>query len=448
MRILVVDDDTQLRNSLYELFKKHHDVILADNGKKGLDELFKTSFDLVITDHKMPEMTGIELIREGKEKYPNTTFILVTAYATIQQAIEAIKIGADDYIMKPFDISEMEHRVKRLEDIISWKYQNMLKKEESKGIDRLIGNSSNISDAKNFVGKISDVNSSVLILGSSGTGKEVLAKAIHESSSRSNKSFIAINCATLSEQLIESELFGHEKGAFTGAVAGKPGKFELANGGTIFLDEIGELPQELQTKLLRVLQEKEYCRVGGIRTFKTDARVIAATNRNLKEMVENGKFREDLYFRLNVLAFELFPLKDRLEDIPILIDYFWKQLSKEIFRKSTLSKEIIEAMTNYHFPGNIRELNNVLERLMVLGPSEGEIGIDLLPKEFLSDLSISNNNHSVSSYDFNKSLTDQLNDIEKDIINKAMKECNNNQVKASDLLKIKRATLQYKLKKT
>jgi len=293
------------------------------------------------------------------------------------------------------------------------------------------------------------VNSPVLILGPTGTGKEVLAQSIHECSKRAQRSFVAINCASLNEQLIQSELFGHEKGAFTGATATKPGKFELANDGTLFLDEIGELSQDMQAKLLRVLQEKEFCRVGGVRNIKSGARVIAATHRDLKKMVKEGSFREDLYFRLNVLMFENLPLEKRKEDIAPLTRFFWGELSAELQRNSVLSLKAIDALGNYRFPGNIRELKNVLERLMVLGPKTGEIGPELLPPEFLG-LTLGGTTEGDSfgmDLDLSQGFSAAIEQIENQIIEKAMSQAGDNQVKAAALLKMARGTFQYKLKK-
>ncbi len=450
MRLLVVDDEGSVRDSLYEIFKDQYDIDTAQSAEEALAILEKNQFDVVITDNQMSNKTGLDLIKEAKPKNPDTAFLLLTAYATVQQAVEAIKIGADDYMIKPFDIDEIEHRVLKAKRLNEYSKRSKLFEEKSLGFERLIGESQNIKEAKTFIQKISDVESAVLILGPSGAGKEVMAQTIHETSPRKDKPFVAINCATLNEQLIESELFGHEKGSFTGATNQKLGKFELASEGTIFLDEIGEMPLDLQAKLLRVLQEKEFNRIGGNKTIKTKARVIAATNRDLQEMIKTGSFREDLYFRLNVLNFNLLPLKDRKEDIPLLVNFIWTNLSKDINRQSSLAQETVAKLSEYNFPGNIRELKNILERMMVLGPSDGEISPEFLPNDLQgasSNTAPSSSSEVSKDFDFSLGLTDLLDQIEKDILLKAMEKVGHSQVKAADLLQIKRGTLQYKLKK-
>ena len=452
MKLLIVDDDNSVRTTLFEVFKDNYKVKVATSGEEALELFDKEEFDVVITDHQMGQMTGIDVIKLGKEKSPHTSFILLTAFATIQQAVEAIKIGAEDYMMKPFDIDEVEHRVQKAYKISTYNKRTQLLSSKTLGFDRMIGNSENTKDAKEFIQKISDVDSSVLILGPSGSGKEVMSQTIHDTSRRKNEPFVAINCATFNEQLIESELFGHEKGSFTGASSQKLGKFELASNGTIFLDEIGEMPLELQAKLLRVLQEKEFTRIGGTKIIATNARVIAATNRDLKEMVKKGQFREDLFFRLNVLTYTLKPLSERKEDIAALCEFFWNKLSIDIMRKNTLDEEVISILAEYDFPGNIRELKNILERMMVLGPKEGIVTKAYLPQD-LKDISSKiyttqkNNEDSSTQYHAKNGLTEELERIEKEILTQAMLDTNNNQVKAAELLKIKRATLQYKLKK-
>lgn len=443
MRILIVDDDSSVRTTLVEVFKENYVLTEADSAEKALELIEKMHFDLVLTDNKMSGKSGIELIKIAKQNNPETSFILLTAYAAVEQAVEAIKLGADDYMLKPFDIDEIEHRVKQALNLRRAQKRLVLDSSKNIGTERIIGNSKNIQEARGFIDKISDVDSSVLILGPSGAGKEVMAQTIHETSLRKGKPFVAINCATLNEQLIESELFGHEKGAFTGALAQKLGKFELASEGTIFLDEIGEMPLDLQSKLLRVLQEKEFSRVGGNKTIQTSARIIAATNRDLKKMIQEGTFREDLFFRLNVLTFSLLALVERKEDIVDLCSFFWDKISKEVMRSSLLDEGCIEVLKSYHFPGNIRELKNILERMMVLGPKEGTVTKEYLPQDILGKPSP----EFKSNYNISNGLTAIMDEMEKSIIQETMELADNNQVKASELLKIKRGTLQYKLKK-
>ena len=446
MLILIADAETGVRNSLAEFLKSDHEVILCEDGAQALAQLEKTSVDLVITDHSMPKLQGLELIKRGKVISPSTAFILMTARGSVEQAVDAIRAGADDYFMKPFELHEISHRIRRVEDLQTFKAENELKAEAGKGVSCLIGNSASIRSVKEFILKVAPVSSPVLLLGPSGSGKEVVAKAVHDSGNRFTRPFIAINCASQSEQLMESELFGHEKGAFMGATVSKPGKFELAKGGTIFLDEVGELSGALQAKLLHVLQENEFFRVGGVRQIKTDVRVIAATHRPLKEMVKSGRFREDLFYRLNVMIFELAPLAQRPEDIIPLVEFFWNKLTREIGRKVTLSPKAMQRLTDYSFPGNVRELQNVLARLIILGPHEGVIQAEGLPPEFYS-LNVHHETTDSNAMMHSMGLTEHLEALEARLVKEAMAQAGHNQVKAAELLRITRGALQYKLKK-
>ena len=374
MRILIVDDENGVRLSLNELLKERFETETAEDGAEALKLITEKSFELIISDFKMPHLNGLELLAKVREISPLTSFILMTAQGSIEGAVNAIQAGADDYIAKPIEFTEMLHRIDRIIELRAWQAQKDLLADENKKTN-LIGKSTFITDVKKFITQVAVVQSPILLLGPSGTGKEVVARSIHEAAPTSGKPFVAINCASLSEQLIESELFGHEKGAFTGAVSSKPGKFELAAGGTIFLDEIGEMPMALQAKLLRVLQEKEFCRVGGTRQIKSQARVVAATHRNLKDWVSRGLFREDLYFRLNVLQYEMIPLCQRKDDITILIAYYWNLLSEELAIKSSLTPAAKIILENYNYPGNVRELKNIIERLIVLTPTTGRVDV-------------------------------------------------------------------------
>ena len=445
MQIVVVDDDNNIRMSLTTVLSESYDVCDFPNAEDALAYLEKNTADLVITDQKMPGMTGVELIEKVKAISPKTSFFLMTAYASIQQAIEALQKGADDYIMKPFDLDEMELRVNRIKQLRLYGSISTLSEESKKGLENIIGESSNIQEAKAFVEKVADAPSSVLVLGPTGSGKEVLGRSIHEVSNRSTMPFVAINCATLNDQLIESELFGHEKGSFTGATETKQGKFELANGGTIFLDEIGELSLDLQAKLLRVLQEREFYRIGGNKLIKCDVRVLAATHQNLEEMVSKGTFREDLLYRLNVLVFNLQALKDRVEDIKPIAEFLWAKLLPELSRKSTLTIEALKHLEAYSWPGNIRELKNVLERMIVLGPQEGPITLDSLPRD-IAPKATSTTNTSISTEDITD-LESYMQEMEFSIIKSVYEREDSNQVKTAESLGLKRGTLQYKLKK-
>lgn len=443
MVILVADDEAGLRESLQTYLSRHHEVIGCPNGEAALAVMKNRVVDLLLTDHQMPGMTGLELIRQAKESGAAQAIILMTAYASIDQAVEAIRLGADDYLVKPFDFAELRHRIQRVDDLRSWNAEAQLKSDPPGTNTGILGSSANIRAANEFVGKVANVAAPVLITGPSGSGKEIIARAIHTSGSRAKRPFVAINCASLSEQLIESELFGHEKGAFTGAIAMKPGKFELANGGTIFLDEIGELSPGIQARLLRVLQEKEFYRLGGVKQIKTDARVIAATHRPLKQMTKDGGFREDLFFRLSVLMFDLLPLSQRPEDVPVFIDFFWAKFNRELGRKLTLTKEARAALLRYAYPGNVRELQNVLERMVVLGGELGSVTADALPMEFRGDTPAS----TAPSLDASLPLAEQIEAFEKRLIGEALERSKGSQAKAADMLGVNRATFHYKLKK-
>ena len=448
MIILVVDDEGGVRDMLHKLLSKKHEVILSPDGKHALKELGEIEVDLVITDFQMPVLSGIELIRQGKKLSPSTSFILMTAFGTIDQAVEAIRLGADDYFLKPFDISELEHRIERVENLRSWKFQQTLVSEVNQASGRLIGASPNIREAHEFIQKVGMVPSPVLLLGPTGSGKEVVAQAIHEAGNRSKHPFIAINCASLNEQLMESELYGHEKGSFTGATAAKLGKFELARGGTLFLDEVGELPLTLQVKLLRVIQEKEFYHVGGVRKIKSEVRLIAATNRNLTEMVAAGTFREDLFFRLNVLVFKLLPLEQRRPDIPMLVRHVWEKLTSEFGRKLTLSAAALECLNAYSFPGNVRELQNILERLVVLGGGSEMVEASALPIELQPGFS-QRKGRTTSVVDSvgRIGFTEIMEDIEARLFAKALELSGGNQAKAATILKMSRGMFLHKIKR-
>ncbi len=444
MQIMIVEDEANLRESLKTFLSSTHEVVAYSDGNSALDHFKNKAVDLVLTDNKMPGMTGLELIRRIKEISSSTCCLLMTAHASIDQAVEALKLGAEDYLVKPFELEELDHRLKQIEDLQVWRAKEILRAEGPENTTRILGCSENIKNANEFVAKVALVQSPVLILGPSGTGKEVIAKAINAASPRSKYPFIAINCASLSEQLIESELFGHEKGAFTGANAAKPGKFELAKGGTIFLDEIGELSPGIQARLLRVLQEKEFFRVGGVRQIKSDARVIAATHRPLKQMTKEGSFREDLFFRLSVLTFELQPLCNRKSDLPILIPYFWEKLNQECGRKLKLGEDTLACLLQYSYPGNVRELQNILERLVVMG---GEVGV-VRPNGLPVELRVKSPEPSaVTSIGAAQGMSEAVEELERRMIADALAKTGGNQAKAAEVLKINRGSMHYKLKK-
>ena len=383
--ILIVDDEKNYLVVLEALLgAEGYEILTSNDAKAALATVREADLDLVITDMKMPGMSGMELLEQCKKMKTELPVIMMTAFGTIEMAVEAMKKHAYDYIQKPFENEQLKQTIKKaLENYRLVKENKLLTKALS---DRyrygnIIGKSKPILKVFDLIDKVSRSKASVLITGSSGTGKELVAKAIHYQGPRKDRPFISINCGALTETLLESELFGHEKGAFTGAIAMKTVRFELADGGTLFLDEVGEMPPSLQVKLLRVLQEMEFERVGGTRTIKVDVRILSASNRNIKEDVSNGTFREDLYYRLNVIHIDVPSLQERIDDIPLLVRHFIKKFQNSGGKKKIeLSPEVWKAFYSYPWPGNIRELENVIERAMVLLSGE-TITIDVLPEQ-------------------------------------------------------------------
>jgi len=456
-RILVIDDEESIRDLLTDyLESKGFDVVTSPDGESGLARLKESRFDLFLLDLMMPGMSGMDVLRETVSEKIEVPSIIITAHASVQTAVEAVKLGAFDYISKPFDLEDIYLAIKRLLDYTRLQEENRSLKSELKkkntfnkrALDKIIGKSASIQGVIKFVEKIADSDSTVLITGESGTGKELVSKNIHYSSSRSGKPFVPLNCAAIPKDILESELFGHEKGAFTGAINTRIGRFELANQGTLFLDEIGELAPALQVKLLRVLQEREFERVGGIKTLKVDVRIIAATNRNLEKAVEDGLFREDLYYRLNVIPMKLPPLSNMREDIPILIDHFITHMSKRKGRAApTISEEAMKCLTSYNWPGNVRELENFVERMLIL--KEGEVvSPDDLPERISSRTVVTK---SVSREEVLSSngvdLNLMLDDIENNMIMQALNISKGVKSKAANLLGLNRTTLIEKMKK-
>lgn len=385
--ILVVDDEPNIRRVLEAVLSKDgHTVFTAENGKKGMEVLSKEdNIDILITDLIMPDINGVELLASAKEIKPDIAVLLVTAHGTIKSAVDAMKLGAFDYIPKPFDLDEIKQLVKNALDRKDLNTENKTSSrpvsKAAVGSEHMIGSSPAMQEVFQMIDRIKDSRASVLIRGESGTGKEGVARALHYSSIRADKPFVAVACVALSEQLLQSELFGHEKGSFTGAVGQKKGRFELANHGTLFLDEIGDIPHAVQMMLLRVIQEREFERVGGSDTIKVDVRLVTATNQNLEKLVEEGKFREDLFYRLQVITINMPPLRDRKEDISDLSQHFIETYNKENCKNiETVSAEMLEMMEKYNWPGNVRELENVIERAVVLADgSAKQLTPDLLP---------------------------------------------------------------------
>lgn len=446
--ILVVDDEKNYLVVLEALLSgEGYEVITADNARDALRHITDSDVDLVITDMKMPGMDGMELLKESKNIKPELPVIMMTAYGTIEMAVEAMKNRAYDYITKPFQNEELKLTIKKaLENYRLIKENKYLHEALS---DRyrygnIIGKSEAMKRVFEMIDKVSRTRSTVLITGPSGTGKELIAKAIHYNSPRKNKPFISVNCGALVETLLESELFGHEKGAFTGAISMKKGRFELADGGTLFLDEVGEMPPSIQVKLLRVLQEMEFERVGGTKTIKVDVRVLSASNRNLKDDVEQGKFREDLYYRLNVINIDVPPLKERMEDLRPLVHHFIEKYGKEMGKDDiTLTPEAWKLLYSYPWPGNVRELENVIERAVVLNTT-GTITPEDLPPE------LSGKKESLDIERFiplEIDLQKTLETIEERLIRRALKHSDNVQARAARLLGITKSLMQHKIKK-
>src|SRR5688500_244864 len=371
-QVLVVDDEPNLRKILAaQLSRDGYDVLVAEDGEQGLSLLRENHIDLVVTDLKMPKVDGMTLLREAVKENPDLPVVMITAHGTVDTAVEALKLGAFDYLTKPFDKDEVRQivakalKTKALSDV-----EASAASEGEKDVPGarfgIIGESPGLTEVYSVLERVADSPTTVLVTGESGTGKELVARALHDSSSRRDKPFIKVNCAAIPKELIESELFGYERGAFTGAVASKPGRFELANGGTLFLDEIGEIPLEMQVKLLRALQESEFERVGGIKTIRVDVRLIAATNRDLKKLKAQGAFREDLFYRLNVVPIQLPALRERTMDIPHLVDHFLGKFNARLKKNvSGVEQDAVDLLAAYGWPGNIRELENVMERAVL-----------------------------------------------------------------------------------
>jgi two-component system NtrC family response regulator len=445
--ILIVDDEKNYLVILEALLAPEgYEIITENNALNALRLIRETDLDLVITDMRMPGTGGMELLEEAKRIDPELPVIMMTAYGTIEKAVEAMKKQAYDYITKPFRNEELKLTVKKALELYRLKKENRLLSNALSDrfkYGNIIGKSEPMLKIYEMIAKVSQSKASVMITGSSGTGKELIAKAVHYNSPRKNRPFISINCGALTETLLESELFGHERGAFTGAVTMKKGRFELADGGTLFLDEVGEMSPALQVKLLRVLQEMEFERVGGTKTIKVDVRILAASNRRLKEDVDKGIFREDLFYRLNVVHMEVPSLRERVEDIPFLVAHFIDKFRSPKDRKIELAPEAWKVLYNYSWPGNIRELENTIERAVVLN-SDGLIRLEDLPEE------ISGREEDVEIDRFiplNAPLQKTLEQIEAGLIRRALRECNNVQSHAAEMLSITKSLIQHKMKK-
>jgi two-component system response regulator PilR (NtrC family) len=447
-RILVVDDERSMREMLSILLEREgYEAVEAKNGQEAL-QLFQASlFDLVISDIQMPGINGIELLTRIKTLAPEVPVLMITAFATAEQAVDAIKLGAFHYFTKPFNNDEIRALVRNALEKRDLKQENILLKQDAQAKDGfcgIIGKSLRMRELFSMIQKVAGSLSSVLIMGESGTGKELAARAIHTSSARRSKPFVAVNCGAIPETLIESELFGHKKGAFTGAVSDRPGLFEQADGGTLFLDEIGELPLLLQTKLLRVLQEREFRRVGDSVIRKTDVRVLTASNRDLQEQVAAGSFREDLFYRINVVQIIMPPLRDRIEDIPLLVEHFFQKYCDQGHSGETITPAALKLLMNYPFPGNIRELENVVERSLILDRTI--ISESSLPEQVRSARTVGLGSE-VSIPDEGMALEPLLEDLEKRYLLKALDKTGGAKKKAADLLGMSFRSFRYRLAK-
>ncbi len=448
--ILIVDDEKNYPPILSAVLEEEgFETLTANSGHQALDILKNADIDLVLTDMKMPAMDGIELLEYIKEMEAGLPVIMMTAHGTVEKAVEAMQKGAYNYILKPFDNERLIIYVQKAVAMYRVIKENRYLRDavgERYRFSNIIGKSKKMQDVFGMIRKVAPTSASVLIEGESGTGKELVAKSLHFNSPRRDKAIVAVNCSAFAETLLESELFGHEKGAFTGAVAMKKGRFELADGGTLFLDEVGELSPSIQVKLLRVLQERVFERVGGVKPIVVDIRIIAATNKNLKTETEQGRFREDLFYRLNVLNIVMPPLRQHLEDLGLLIDYLIEKFSPE--RKfgvpvTGIDQDVMRLFYDYGWPGNVRELENVIERAMILCPGE-TIGVSDLPTEFKHSVY---NTLQLEGIPASAGLTDTLALVERTMIQRALKMANNVQSHAAELLGIGKSGLNQKIKK-
>jgi DNA-binding NtrC family response regulator len=446
--ILIVEDEPRMRRLLeISLSEDGHSVHTTGDAESGLLHLRKASADLVVTDLKLPGMNGLEFLQEGKRLNPSLPFIVMTAYGSVETAVDAMKAGASDYVLKPFTMAEMKLVINKELDVQQVRDENVRLKEalgKRYHFQNIVGRSKKMQEVLALVERVAPTNSTVLIGGESGVGKDLIARAIHQNSRRAGGPFIKINSTAIPDTLFESELFGFERGAFTGALASKPGKFELADKGTLFLDEIGDVPASIQVKLLRVLQEREFERLGGTKTLKVDIRMIAATNRDLRAALEEGTFREDLYYRLNVVPIDIPPLREHREDIPDLVNHFLARFAADSEKEiEGITPAALDALMEYHWPGNVRQLENSVERAVALssGPMIDEKDIHLDTTQSKSG--------AASSASANQFLPEgmTLEQWEDNMIREALKRANGNKSQAARLLGLSRNALRYRLGK-
>ncbi len=439
MNILVVDDDQLVNDFLAEaLSRTGHNIDTCLSGEDALEELADKKYDMLVSDIKMKGIDGITLLKEAKKIQPEIVAVMMTAYGTVENAVDAMKLGAYDYLLKPVSPDAIELLVARTSELIALKKENkQLRADMASRYQNIVGKSDKMKKIFELIESMADARSTVMITGESGTGKELVARAVHYASSRQDKPFIKLNCAALPENLVESELFGYEKGAFTGAVRQHKGRFELADTGTLLLDEISEIPPGLQAKLLRVLQEKEFERIGSGTTIKVDVRIIATSNQNLKEAISKKKFREDLFYRLNVIPIGIIPLRERLEDIPLLTSHFIEKYNEENNKEvKSVDDAVFRLFMKYHWPGNVRELENYIERAVVTSPNN-----HLVRGDFPPELALGKLGDQINSVDSGITLAEG----EKYLILKTLEKCNGNKTRAAELLDITPRTIRNKL---
>ena len=443
MKVLVIDDDVNLGKVIsFQLSQSGYEVDTATSGGQGLQLFRAHDYDIVISDIQMPDLSGIDLLKKIRRENEQVIVIMITAYGSVDNAVEACNLGADDYLTKPFGKEQLLFTIEKAVRFRQLQTENQRLKNdlsEKFNVDNMVAKSGAMQEVLRTTHKLAQSEANVLIMGESGTGKEIIARAIHYNSRRKDKPLVTVNCPSVPGNLLESELFGHVRGAFTGAIKDRKGKFEEADGGTIFLDEIGDLQLDLQAKLLRVLQEQEFSRLGESKVIKVDVRVIAATNRDLFQLVQEGKFREDLYYRLSVVPIVLPPLRKRVEDIPYLVDFFLQRYAPD--KKIRLSDDVYPALMSYHWPGNIRELENLTERLLALASGD-VITLDDLPGYIVKPIE-----NTMPAAEKTSGESYSLEEIEKNAIIQALEKANGNQTQAARLLQIPRHVLLYRMKK-
>jgi len=450
-QILVVDDEKILRQSIVEILTiEGFEVDATATSEEAQEKLSQTAYDVLITDNNLPGKSGVELLEESLGRYPEIVGIVITGYGTIETAVQAIKKGAYNYLSKPFKLVELSIMVRKGLKERTLRFENQYLRSQLKNkyaFDNIIGAGRAMAKIFELINAVAGLTSTILIQGETGTGKELIAKAIHFNSPRKDQKMVSINCGALPENLLESELFGHVKGAFTGAVQTRIGRFEQANNGTIFLDEIGTMPQPLQVKLLRVLQEREFERVGANNSIKVDVRIIAATSSHLGQMVKDGTFREDLYYRLNVIPIEMPPLRERREDIPLLIQRFISQFcERHKLALKTVSPQVIKALMAYEWPGNVRQLENIVERMVALTGNRTAIMPSDLPAE-VQNRDVSNYSPFIEIPEEGIHFTNIIMDMERELILQSLRKAHGNKKLAAKFLNLKRTTLIEKIKR-